>query len=136
MNQTNQNNQTNPLKFIGLIGLGYWGKNILRNLYELGAIRSACDNNPETISERKGKFPGLNYTASFGEMLSDKEIRAVAIATPAITHHQLVKLALLAGKDVFVEKPLALTVKEGRELVELFNLVSNVPSANYDLRTR
>jgi UDP-2-acetamido-3-amino-2,3-dideoxy-glucuronate N-acetyltransferase len=52
-------------KFIGLIGLGYWGKNILRNLYELGVIRSACDNNPETISERKGKFPCLNSPAWF-----------------------------------------------------------------------
>jgi UDP-2-acetamido-3-amino-2,3-dideoxy-glucuronate N-acetyltransferase len=68
-------------KFIGLIGLGYWGKNILRNLYDLGAIRSACDNNPETIIERRLKFPGLKYTASFSEMLGDNEIKAVAIAT-------------------------------------------------------
>jgi UDP-2-acetamido-3-amino-2,3-dideoxy-glucuronate N-acetyltransferase len=106
-------------RFIGLIGLGYWGRNILRNLYDLGALRSACDTNPETISERRGKFPGLKYTASYGEMLSDREIKAIAIATPAVTHYELVKLALNAGKDVFVEKPLALTIKEGKDLVEI-----------------
>jgi UDP-2-acetamido-3-amino-2,3-dideoxy-glucuronate N-acetyltransferase len=108
----------NP-KFIGLIGLGYWGQNILRNLYELGALHTACDTDAQIIAERKAKFPELNYRASFSEMLDDPAIRAVAIATPAATHYELGKQALLAGKDVFVEKPLSLTMREGEELVGL-----------------
>jgi len=104
-------------KFTGLIGLGYWGKNILRNLCELGAIRTACDADAGIVAERKGGFPQLNYTASYREMLNDPELKAVVIATPAVTHYVLVKEFLLAGKDVFVEKPLALTTKEGEELV-------------------
>lgn len=107
------------VKFFGLIGLGYWGKNILRNLYELGVLHTACDSNPCTIAERKDQFPDTNYTNSFEDMLSNPDIKAVAIATPAATHYGYVKQALLAGKDVYVEKPLALTVKEGQELVDI-----------------
>lgn len=106
-------------KFIGLVGLGYWGKNIMRNLHELGVLHTACDSNVATLAERKEQFPDVNYTASFEDILSNPEIRAVAIAAPAEMHYKLVKQSLLAGKDVFVEKPLALTVKEGEELVSL-----------------
>ncbi len=106
-------------KIIGLIGLGYWGKNILRNLYEIEALHTACDSKPHVISERQEKIPHINYTTSFEEILKEPDIKAVAIATPAVTHYELVKQTLLAGKDVFVEKPLALTVKEGEELVDL-----------------
>lgn len=113
-------------KFIGLIGLGYWGKNILRNLYELGAIHMACDTDPGTLEERKAKFPGLNYTASFGEMLKTPSIRAIAIAAPAAAHYELARRALEAGKDVFVEKPLSLTMREGEELVSLAGKESRI----------
>jgi UDP-2-acetamido-3-amino-2,3-dideoxy-glucuronate N-acetyltransferase len=109
----------NQNKFIGLAGLGYWGKNILRNLYELGVLHTACDYDSGIIGERKGKFPDVNYVTSFEKILRDPDIKAVAIATPASAHYRLVKESLLAGKDVFVEKPLALTVKEGEELVRL-----------------
>lgn len=121
--------------FIGLVGVGYWGKNILRNLYEIGVLHTACDYNPEVVSEWRKKFPEnsdpptsnvssftsypINYTTSFEELLKNPEIRAVAIATPAVTHYELVKRSLIENKDVFVEKPLALTVKEGKELVEI-----------------
>ncbi|MFQ5645674.1 MAG: Gfo/Idh/MocA family oxidoreductase [bacterium] len=103
---------------IGLIGLGYWGKNILRNLYELEILRTACDENAEIIAERRERFPEIDYTGSVDEVMGDPEIKALVIATPAATHYRLVKEALLAGKDVLVEKPLSLTVKEGTELVE------------------
>ncbi|MFQ5964829.1 MAG: Gfo/Idh/MocA family oxidoreductase [Candidatus Scalinduaceae bacterium] len=106
-------------KNIGLVGLGYWGKNIHRNLYELGVIHTACDSEPRIISERQEKIQDINYTTSFDDMLKEPDIKAVAIATPAATHYELVKQSMLADKDVFVEKPLALTVKEGEELVEL-----------------
>ena len=105
--------------FIGLIGLGYWGKNILRNLYELGVLHSACDNEDAVIAEHRKKFPEINYTNSVKKILENPSIKAVAIATPAVTHHEIVKQSLLAGKDVFVEKPLAHTVQKGEELVAL-----------------
>ncbi len=109
----------NQEKFIGVVGLGYWGKNILRSFYELGILHTACDANTDIISERKMQFPDIYFTASFEEMLQNKDVRAVAIATPAATHYNLVKRSLSEGKDVFVEKPLALSLSEGEELVNL-----------------
>jgi len=106
-------------KIIGLIGLGYWGKNILRNLYELDTLHTACDLSQDILDERKKNFPDVNYTSSIEDVLSSTEIKAVAISSPAVTHFELIKKAILAGKDVFVEKPLALTVKEGEEIVAL-----------------
>jgi UDP-2-acetamido-3-amino-2,3-dideoxy-glucuronate N-acetyltransferase len=110
---------SNNSRFIGLIGLGYWGKNILRNLYELEILHTACDTNLTALSEFKKKFPETNYIASLDDLLSNTEIKAVVIATPAATHYDFVKKTLTAGKDVYVEKPLALTVQEGKELVEI-----------------
>jgi len=106
-------------KFVANIGLGYWGKNILRDLFELGVLHTACDTNILTIKERKEQFPGVNFTTSFEEVLSNHDIRALVIATPAVTHYAFAKKALFAGKDVFVEKPLALTVEEGQEIVDI-----------------
>ncbi|MBI5055558.1 MAG: Gfo/Idh/MocA family oxidoreductase [Nitrospirae bacterium] len=106
-------------KFIGLIGLGYWGKNILRNLCEIGALHTACDSEPLILSERQERFRDINFTTSLDDVLNEPDIKAVAIATPAATHYDLVKQALLKGKDVFVEKPLALSVNEGEDLVAL-----------------
>jgi UDP-2-acetamido-3-amino-2,3-dideoxy-glucuronate N-acetyltransferase len=106
-------------KNIALIGLGYWGKNIFRNLVELGVLHTACDSNPDIINEYKLKFPFINFTTSVEKVINDPEIKAVMIATPAATHYELAKETILSHKDVFVEKPLALTVKEGEELVEM-----------------
>jgi len=106
-------------KFIGLIGPGYWGKNILRNLYEMGVLKTVCDLDKAILEARKKDYPDAIYTDSYDKVINDKAIKAVIIATPAVTHYQLAKKCLLAGKDVFVEKPLALTVKEGEELVSL-----------------
>ncbi len=116
-NSTTQSCNHSP--FIGLIGLGYWGKNILRSAHELGILHTACDSNQDILSERKEQFPRVNYTTSYVDILNNRDITAVAIASPAITHYEYVKKALLAGKDVFVEKPLAFAVREGEELVKL-----------------
>jgi len=107
------------IPFIGLVGLGYWGKNILRNLYNMGVLHTACDPDINILSERKSQFPSTNYTNSFNDILKNPEIKAVAIASPALTHYELVKAALIAQKDVFVEKPLAMTPREGEELIQL-----------------
>lgn len=106
-------------RFIALVGAGYWGKNLLRNLYELDVLHTVCEVNKEIIDERKKAFPDVEYTSSYKEILANKEIRGVVIATPAATHYQKVKKTLLADKDVYVEKPLALKVEEGEELVKL-----------------
>ncbi len=106
-------------KFIALIGTGYWGKNLLRNLYELNVLHTVCEVNKEIITERKKQFSDVYYTSSYEEVLNDSSIKAVVIATPAATHYEKAKQALLANKDVFVEKPLALKVEEGEDLVKL-----------------
>ncbi len=104
---------------VGQIGLGYWGKNILRNLYELGVLEIACDISEKLIEERKKEFKEVKFTNKIDDVIENKDIHAIAISTPAATHYELAKKALLSGKDVFVEKPLSLTVKEGEKLIKI-----------------
>jgi len=106
-------------KRIGLIGSGSWGKNILRNLNDLDVLHSVCDSDLGILKEREKSYSGINFTSQSKDLLDNPEIKAVAIATTAATHYALTKDALTAGKDVFVEKPLALTIKEAEELVKL-----------------
>src|SRR3990172_5937784 len=104
---------------IAVIGSGYWGKNLVRNFHQLNVLDTVCDADAERLSQMSKEYQGIKTTTSLDEVLKDKAIRAVAVATPASTHYQVVKAALLAGKDVCVEKPLALTAKEGEELVKI-----------------
>jgi UDP-2-acetamido-3-amino-2,3-dideoxy-glucuronate N-acetyltransferase len=107
------------IKSVGLAGIGYWGKNIFRILHEIKALHTCCDSDPETLGTLKRKYSDVFFCESFSDLLKNPEIQAVAIATPASTHYSLTRSALLAGKDVLVEKPLALTVQEGEELVNI-----------------
>lgn len=104
---------------VAVIGAGYWGKNLVRNFGNLGALALVCDPETGACANAGQISPGVKTCAAFSEVLEQPEITAVAIATPAVSHYQLAKAALLAGKDVFVEKPLALEAAEGRELVDL-----------------
>ena len=99
---------------IAVIGCGHWGKNLVRNMDALGAVASVHDRNPETQAAIAGKYkaPGRQWP----EILADNAIRGVVIAAPAAEHHALVREALLADKHVFVEKPLALRIKQAEEL--------------------
>jgi len=106
-------------KNIAVIGGGYWGKNLVRNFYELGVLKTVSDLNQNALDALKKNYPEINTTQKFEDVALDKNIKGVVIATPAATHHQVVKKFLLAGKDVFVEKPLALNIKHGEELVKL-----------------
>ena len=103
---------------IAVVGSGYWGKNLVRNFHSLGVLRAVCDTQPETLSEIEAKY-GVKTTQVLDEILSDPAIHAVIIAAPAVLHYDFVKRSLLSGKDVFVEKPLALRTAEARELVAL-----------------
>jgi UDP-2-acetamido-3-amino-2,3-dideoxy-glucuronate N-acetyltransferase len=104
---------------VAVIGAGYWGKNLVRNFADLGALSAVCDSNTDTLRVLGEQYPLCRTYVSYAEVLRDETIRAVAIATPAEGHADAVREALLAGKDVFVEKPLCLSVKEGEELVTL-----------------
>ncbi|HWG19446.1 MAG TPA: Gfo/Idh/MocA family oxidoreductase [Terracidiphilus sp.] len=104
---------------VAVVGNGYWGKNLVRNFYQLGALRKICDGNPMLLADAKAKYPEVGTCADFGEVLRDGEIQGVVIATPAMRHFEMAAQALAAGKDVYVEKPLALKVADGAELIEL-----------------
>lgn len=106
-------------KDIGVVGAGYWGKNLVRNFYELGALKCICDNNKDRIAQTSAKYPGCKSVTNFEEVLKDGEVKAVVIATPAEYHFQMALAALQADKDVYVEKPLAVQVKEAELLNEV-----------------
>jgi UDP-2-acetamido-3-amino-2,3-dideoxy-glucuronate N-acetyltransferase len=104
---------------VACVGAGYWGKNLVRNFDALGALAVICDADADRLAEFASQYPAARPTLSYADVLADPEVAAVALATPAEKHHAQAKEALLAGKDVFVEKPLALNVDQGRELVAL-----------------
>ncbi len=104
---------------IAVIGSGYWGKNLVRNFNTLGALHTICDTNPTTLANFKEQYPSVNTASVYSQVLINSEIQGVAIATPAETHASLAKEALLAGKDVYIEKPLCLSEEEGAELNSL-----------------
>lgn len=103
---------------VAVVGAGYWGKNLVRNFHNLGALAAVCDTRPEALKQVSEKYK-VHVTAHYDELLNDQSIDAVVIALPAVMHYESAKKALLAGKDVYVEKPLALHVPEARELVDL-----------------
>jgi UDP-2-acetamido-3-amino-2,3-dideoxy-glucuronate N-acetyltransferase len=106
-------------KSIAVIGCGYWGKNLVRNFSDLGVLNTICDVSSQVLNTLSQKFESVKTTKSVNDVFSDTSIDAVAIAAPAAKHYELARSALNAGKDVFVEKPLALKENEGRELIEL-----------------
>jgi UDP-2-acetamido-3-amino-2,3-dideoxy-glucuronate N-acetyltransferase len=104
---------------IAIIGGGYWGKNLIRNFAGLGALHTICDNNPELLKQFETAYPDVSRETSLQSVLANNEVKGVVISTPAALHYSMTKEALLADKDVFVEKPLALRVEHGEELVGL-----------------
>lgn len=111
---------------IAVLGCGYWGKNLVRNFHALGALEVACDPSETGRNLAEQVAPGAHVEAQFEVTLQRPDIEAVAIATPAALHYRLAKAALLAGKDVFVEKPLCLHVAEAEELVHLAGQLERV----------
>ncbi len=103
---------------VAVLGAGYWGKNLVRNFHELGALRWICDPRAEALEEISAKYDALT-TSSLDPILSDARTRAVVIAAPAAQHYELARKCLRAGKDVYSEKPLALHASEGKELVRI-----------------
>ena len=104
---------------IAVIGSGYWGKNLVRNYHKIGALKLICDKNPTLLEQYKKKYPDVETCLSLIDVISRDDIQGLVIATPAETHYILAKEGILAGKHVYVEKPLVLDEKEGEELIEL-----------------
>jgi UDP-2-acetamido-3-amino-2,3-dideoxy-glucuronate N-acetyltransferase len=106
-------------KSLLLTGAGNWGKNLARNFHALGALHTICDARATILNSYKPLYPDVNLTADYQDALKNPELTKVAIAAPAAMHFALAKQALLADKDVYVEKPLCLDSKEGEELITL-----------------
>jgi predicted dehydrogenase len=104
-----------------VVGLGYWGPNLVRVLQELAGVEVAAvfDSRTDARSQIVERYPSVRAAASYEEVLEDDGIDAVAIATPVSTHYDLAAAALRAGKHVFVEKPLAGSTEQALELIEL-----------------
>jgi predicted dehydrogenase len=103
---------------VGVVGLGYWGPNLVRNLNELeeADLRWMCDLDQARLDTFGRRYPAVRTTRSFDDLLADPELDAIAIATPVSSHHPLALAALGAGKHVFIEKPLAASVAQAEEL--------------------
>lgn len=104
---------------VAVIGGGYWGKNLVRNFAGLGSLYAVCDTDITKLNKYAQLYPGINITGEYNEILKDPRISGIAIATPAVEHYPMVKAALESGKDVLVEKPLALDLVQGRNLAAL-----------------
>jgi predicted dehydrogenase len=106
---------------VGVIGYGYWGPNIVRNLSGLEncELAAVCDKNPAALKRAARTYPGVTVTTEFSEVLRSPDIDAVAVVTPVWTHFELAKAALENGKHVFVEKPFASTSHQAEQLIEL-----------------
>lgn len=104
---------------IAVAGIGYWGKNLVRNYAQLGALKAICDTNKELLAECLGKNPGVEGCTDFSDILRHDDIKGVCIATPAETHYAMACDALLAGKHVYLEKPFVLYESEAFDLIDL-----------------
>ncbi len=102
---------------LGLIGGGYWGKNLIREFNKIGFLDTICEINPVLINQYKNDYPNLNITDNYTDMLL--RVDAVCVSLPAEMHYKFAREALLMNKDVYIEKPITLNVDEAEELVKL-----------------
>jgi len=108
------------MKNLAIAGVGAWGKNLLRNFYNLcdGGLVLACDQSDDRLKYVKANYAGVETTSDYNDILKRDDIEAVVLATPPANHFEMASAAIKAGKDVFVEKPLVLSVEDGEKLVE------------------
>src|SRR3989338_2636414 len=106
-------------KKIAVIGTGNWGKNLVRNLAEIGVLHAICDKSEEAVKKQQNTYKIANAFTNYDDLLTSTDIDGIVIATPEATHYAIAKEALLAGKDVFVETPLSINLKEAQELITL-----------------
>lgn len=124
-NQKNSFDDTNPPK-IAVIGCGGWGKNIVRTMHALGYLSAVIDPSESGRATAKELVPDIPVYADSTHIFADKTISAVMIATPAETHFSIATSAILAGKDVYIEKPMTIDLDEASQLVELAELEDRI----------
>jgi predicted dehydrogenase len=106
---------------VGVIGYGYWGPNIVRNLHGLDSTRCevVCDTSPSALARVRKAYPSMRAVSDPVEVLRSPDVDAVAVITPVWTHYELAKMALENGKHVFIEKPFTSNAAQAEELIEL-----------------
>ncbi len=106
---------------VGVIGYGYWGPNIVRNLHGLDSTRAEmiCDKSPSALARARKAYPSIRAVSDPAEVLRSPDIDAVAVITPVWTHYELAKMALENGKHIFIEKPFTSSAAQAEELIEL-----------------
>lgn len=104
---------------VAIVGSGYWGKNLVRNYHNFGALKLVCDKNETVLSTFRQQYPDVEVCMAVSDIIARDDIAGIVIATPAETHYNLAREALLSGKHVYVEKPLVLDEEAGRDLIGL-----------------
>lgn len=106
---------------VAVIGCGVWGRNIVRNFYNLNVLDTVCDIDDENLKKVREEYKNVKTTKDFKDILNNPEITAVAVVTPSHTHYKIVKEMILAGKHVYVEKPISTVALEAMDLLNLSN---------------
>ncbi len=106
---------------IAVIGCGVWGRNIVRNFNNLNVLDTVCDIDEENLNKVIQEYPQVKTTKDFNDIINNPEITGVAVVTPSHMHYKLVKEMLLAGKHVYVEKPISTVADEAQDLTNLAN---------------
>lgn len=106
---------------IAVIGCGVWGRNIVRNFYNLNVLDTVCDIDDENLKKVTQEYDGVKITKDYNDIINNPEITAVAVVTPSHTHYKMVKAMLMAGKHVYVEKPISTVAEEALDLMNLAN---------------
>jgi UDP-2-acetamido-3-amino-2,3-dideoxy-glucuronate N-acetyltransferase len=119
---------------VGVVGAGYWGKNLVRVFNKIGSLSAICDSSISMLNSMKLMYPAVKTYQKFPDLLNDPKISAIIIATPPASHFNMAREALMSGKDVFVEKPLSLTTSEGEELVRIADKKSKIIMVGHILR--
>jgi UDP-2-acetamido-3-amino-2,3-dideoxy-glucuronate N-acetyltransferase len=119
---------------VAVVGIGYWGKNLVRNFHDLGALAALCDADGSVEANEAHKYAGVKFYRDFSDVLSDSSVTAVVLATPAVSHYEMAKAALEAGKNILVEKPLAVDVQHGEDLVRLASAKDKILMVGHILR--
>src|SRR5438270_13188012 len=106
---------------VAIVGCGYWGQNLLRNFCETeqAEVVTVCDYDSRSLARAKSRYPSIEISQSYTDVLTDPGVDAIVLATPVSTHYPFAKQALRAGKHVLVEKPIAQSTRQVIELIEL-----------------
>ena len=117
---------------IAIIGIGYWGPNLVRNFIALKSvnIEQVCDIRAERLQFIQNRYPSIKGTSDYNDILGNERIEAIVLATPIETHYEMAKQAMLAGKHVFVEKPLCMTSSQAKHLRQIAEQKKRVQKPN------